>query len=137
MKRALIIIFIVVAVLVAAYYFFFLRVDSNVLTSSLPDYFPKDMIQDPYIVNLEVISDGLKLDGEKHRAQITYISHKNIVENEKNFKDYFNKNKFQIQPDRDIGDQIFISATKDKAAASVSLWKTVPSRISIIYIVLE
>lgn len=137
MKRFFVVFLIIAVVLTAAYYFFFWRESNNVLTSSLPDYFPKEIIQDPYIINLEVASDVFKLENEKHRAQITYISHKNKEENEKSFKNYFRKNEFQIQQERDIGDQRFISAVKDQAIVSVSLWKTSPVRISIIYIVLK
>jgi len=137
MKRFFVVALIIAAVLAAAYYFLLSRENNNVLKFSLPDYFPKEMIQDPYIVNLEVVSDISKFENEEHRAQITYISHKNMAENEKNFKNYFNQNEFKIEQEGSTIDQNFIVAMKDKIVATVSFWKTSPAKISIIYIILN
>lgn len=137
MRRVLIVVLIVAVVVAAVYYFLFWRGSNNVLTSLLPDYFPRNIIQDPYIVNLEVVQDVFKLENEKHRAQITYISHKSTNENEKNFKDYFRQNGFKIEQEGSTNDQNFVVAIKNKLAVTVSFWKTSPVKISIIYIILN
>lgn len=135
MKRILIAVFVVAAVLVVAYYFLFLRGGNNngVITSLLPDYFPKEVIKDSYLINLEVLSDTFRLPNEAHRAQISYISQHSMKENIKSFTKYFTDNGFETQT-RDAKGQKFLLGRKDKSNISITLWEGSQVKIAIIYI---
>lgn len=133
MKRVLTIVVIVLAALAAVLYFLSPEEPKNVLSDSFPDYFPKEMISDPYIVNLEVQPD-FPIGEEVHRILASYVSHRSEEENKQSFKKYFEENGFNVE-EGDAGEQSFIGARKDKITASVTFWKRSPLQISIVYII--
>lgn len=133
MKRTLILAVAILAVLVAGFYFFAFREEKNLIKSSFPSYFPKEMITDPYVVNLEVLPDS-PIESEKHRVLASYISHRSEAENKQSFKKYFEENKYQVE-EGNAGEQSFIGARKEKITSSVTFWKRSPLQISIVYII--
>lgn len=134
MKRALIVVVAVLAVLAVVFYLFFIRKETNLIKSEFPDYFPKKMIEEPYVVNLEALSDTFLLPDEKHRTQISYISHWTIAENEKSFSKYLASAGFLLET-KDSKDQEFIFGKKDKSSISVTLWKGTPVRVTVLFII--
>lgn len=132
MKNTLIVILIVLALFASGFYFLKFKGNSTIRTD-FPNYFPKEMISEPYLRNLEVLSD-IQAENEKHRVLVSYISSKSEEDNKQSFKKYFEKNGFQIQ-DGNAGEQSFISAIKDKISVSITFWKRSPLQISIVYII--
>ncbi|MEK7503084.1 MAG: hypothetical protein AAB556_01410 [Patescibacteria group bacterium] len=132
MKRPIII--VAVAIVLFAVYFFYLRPE-RVFGPELPSFFPQEMIGDSYIVDLEVLNDAGKLDGEIRRATVSYRSHKSVEEILKGFKDYFAANAFMVEdlPESELAK--FLGARKDKTSVSIAFWKESPVRVSILYIV--
>ncbi|HEY4521518.1 MAG TPA: hypothetical protein VJH05_00025 [Candidatus Paceibacterota bacterium] len=133
MKRALIVIVIILVILIFGFYFFAPKEPKNVIKSYFPDYFPEEMIGDPYMVNLEVLPDSPTGD-ETHRVIASYISHTSEEENKISFKKYFEDNGFTVE-EGDAGEQSFIGARKDKITSSVTFWKRSPIQVSIVYII--
>lgn len=133
MKRLFVIIVIILSVLVATLYFLIHKEPQNVLRAYFPDYFPKEMVTDSYVVNLEVLPDS-PIQNERHRVLASYISHRSEEENKESFKKYFEENGFSVE-EGDAGEQSFIGARKDKITSSVTFWKRSPLQISIVYII--
>lgn len=133
MNRTLIIVVLVVAVAATTLYILTPRTSKTQFSNEFPDYFPGDMIAEPYTVNLEVLPDA-PLPDEKHRILASYASYWDIARNEESFKKYFEANGFDTQKG-DAGAQSFIGARKDKATATVTFWKRSPVQISIVYTV--
>ena len=134
MKRIIIVALVIVAAGAVAYYFFAVRHNTAEIQYSFPAYFPREMISDSYLINLEILADAVRLPTEQHRVSVSYISHLKFVENEKGFKDYFDKNSFKWSI-IDSVDSRFIVAEKEKTNISITLWKQLPERIAILYIV--
>jgi|SRR3989344_1230630 len=133
MKRSIIIAMVVVIVAIAIY-FFYLRPSESIGTE-FPNYFPKEMISDSYIVDLEVLNNAGKLDNEARRTSISYKSHQSIEDSIKGFKEYFTANVFTVEnlPENEFAK--FLGAQKDKTSISIAFWKESPVQISILYIV--
>lgn len=135
MKRSFIVIFVVLVALVVGFYFFTRpHAPKSNISTTFPDYFPKEIISDPYLINLGILSDAFLLPDEVHRAQVSYGSHKKIEENEKTFLKYFSDNGFDVQT-KDAEGQKFIFGKKGKSSLSVTLFKESPVKVAIIYIV--
>lgn len=124
---------LVLGIAVAVYFVFF----AGRGLGQFPYYFPKDMILDSYIVDLTINADegDIKLLNEKHRANISYKSHRTITENIESFKSYFQANGYSFTEMPSLGDQRFISAQKDKASVGITFWEKSPVVISILYII--
>src|SRR3989344_4006481 len=132
MKRALIIA-VVLTALAGVFYFFSSRVDIGDFSAEFPRFFPKEMIADPYIVDLEVLDNDVKLEAEKERVSISYTSHRTIEENIKSFQSYFQANGFLNTVSKD-DNASFISASKDKISVGATLWSGGLTKVSILYI---
>ena len=92
------------------------------------------MIADPYIVDLEVLDNDVKLEAEKERVSISYTSHRTIEENIKSFQSYFQANGFLNTVSKD-DNASFISASKDKISVGATLWIGGLTKVSILYII--
>lgn len=134
MKRQIIIV-AVIALVAFVVYFFYFRPPFKYSGPQFPKYFPKEMITDSYVVDLEVLNDAGKLANEKQRASISYKSQRSMDENLKSFKEYFTANGFIVEnlPESNVAK--FLGARKDKTSVSIALWKGSPVRISILYII--
>lgn len=135
MKRPLIIVVAAVAVFVVGYFFFFLR-SGELVGPQFPDYFPKEMIADPYVIDLEIDESDTKLANESKRLAVSYKSHANLEESAENFKSYFQANGYtlaNIPPTNN--DQRFVAASKDKISVGITLWERSPLLVSILYII--
>ena len=134
MKRWVIIAVVGVLIVGTIYFFYFLP--GRYTGPEFPRFFPKEMISDSYIVDLEVLEDDAgKLDGEARRATISYKSHRSLEDNLQDFKSYFETNNFSlIDIPTSIPGQTFLAAKKDKTSISVTFWKRSPLEISILYI---
>ena len=134
MKLSLFIIAVVVVALAIAFYFFVPPlVSKNAIRFDFPDFFPKEMISDPYIISLEVTPDSPS-ENEKHRFIVSYGSHKSGEENKQSFKKYFKENGFNVEEAKG-GEIEFIYASKEKTSINISLFKENPLKVSILYIV--
>lgn len=139
MKKALIVL-LVIAVAGAMVFYFFVspRIGKNPILPVFPDFFPQEMIADSYTVDLEILSDAKKLEGERERVFVSYKSHRGIPENIKSFNDYFWANGYFLTENLKNDDKAeFVEAKKDKILVNVSLWKESPIRVSILYIILK
>lgn len=136
MKRP-VIIAAVVALVALVIYFFYLR-PIQYTGPKFPAYFPKGMITDAYVINLEALNDVSKLENESHRADISYRSQRTLEDNIKSFNEYFKAGNFVVEKNLPkIGNASYIGARKDKTLVSIALWKESPVRVSILYIVLK
>lgn len=137
MKRILFFLSIVLIAIAGMLYFLTLEKDKVFISNAFPDFFPQEMIKEPYLVNLETVSGASKIPGERERVSISYTSYRSIEENIKSFNDYFKANDYSgtEQPKSDIAK--FLAASKEKTSISVSIWKELPVRVSILYIISE
>ena len=126
---------IVLSALAVVFYFFRPSlVSKDALRLDFPDFFPRGMISDPYIISLEITSDS-PLENEEHRTIVSYGSHRSGEENKQSFKKYFKENGFKVEEARG-GEIEFIYALKDKTSINTSLFlKENPFKVSILYIV--
>ena len=123
----------VIALAVLGVYFFYSPAVENFGTK-FPDYFPKEMIADPYIVDLDINDSALQIENERHRVLVSYKSHRSLEDNLQEFKSYFETNNFSlIDIPASIPDQMFLAAKKDKISIGVTFWKRSPLEIAIIY----
>lgn len=130
MKRVFIIALALGAIAIA-YFLFFNPTQSGV---QFPSYFPKEMITDPYIIDLVIDADEAKLKNEKHRVAVSYTSHKTPEENLESFQSYFQPNGFSANVQNN-DEAHFLSAVKENISIGVTVWKRSPVQVSILYII--
>lgn len=131
MKRVFVVA-LILGVIAVVYLLFFNRLQSGIV--QFPSYFPKEMITDPYLVDLIIDADEAKLKNEKHRVAVSYISHKTLAENLESFRSYFQANGFSLNTQENDEAQ-FVSAAKNSTSIGVTIWKRSPVQVSILYII--
>jgi len=139
MKKKIFIVLAIVGVVLLSFYFlrsFKFAERKTLLEDSLPVFFPKDLITDPYVVNLASLADAGKLSNEVHRATVTYVSQKPIADIVARFNQYFKKNNFSFQT-QDTKDAEFLFGSTDKINIGITIWKKSPLHVSILYILFK
>lgn len=134
MNRKDIVLVLIVVAVVAGWFLFKYQSFSqkNVIENKLPEFFPKELVGENN-AQIQVIGDTSKLANEKHRALVSYKSSISVEENRDYFTQYFKNNSFETQVN-ELEDFVMLSATKQGATLSVTIWKRSPVQISILYI---